>query len=106
MGAIGGGINLSKAKTPQDSDIRYMPIDDRASSLSPLNQSGKQLRKKNRILNLSSEHKNLKDAYDSGQKVNENRLFNIEDKLAKKEEKYETRYGKNPYAKLLPKIKQ
>ena len=35
MGAIGGGINLSKAKTPHDADIKYMPIDNRASPLSP-----------------------------------------------------------------------
>jgi len=32
-GAIGGGVNLSKEKTPHDSLMKYMPIDDKASSL-------------------------------------------------------------------------
>jgi len=32
-GAIGGGVNLSKGKTPHDSLMKYMPIDDKASSL-------------------------------------------------------------------------
>ena len=32
IGAIAGGINLSKAKTPHDADIKYMPVDDRAGS--------------------------------------------------------------------------
>ena len=183
MGAIGGGINLSKSKTPHDADIKYDPINDRADSLSPLNQttstssapsspgisinqdwqadlanmaknnnqaidqkkksksnksrapyqapendaywsymmsdqvkvgegereeqesqpvaqtgeiSGKQLNKKNRILDLSNKHKNLKDAYDDGQKVNENRLFNVEDKLNRKEKRYVKKYGNRP----------
>ena len=225
-GAIGGGINLSKSKTPHDADIKYDPINDRADSLSPLNQStsstsadfkmpalnwdnigisdptkgafgqtpdyftpkpnnkekekgkgkenkgkkeeniepsgytapendaywkymmsdqvkvgagesedsqpltqtgeisGKQLNKKNRILDLSNKHKNLKDAYDDGQKVNENRLFNVEKKLERKQDRYIKKYGNSPYsligkviskkpkmgmsaiAKPLPKIKQ
>ena len=32
-GAISGGVNLSKGKTPHDSLMKYMPIDDKASSL-------------------------------------------------------------------------
>jgi hypothetical protein len=32
-GAIGGGVNLSKGKTPHDSLMKYMPIDDKASGL-------------------------------------------------------------------------
>jgi len=138
MGAIGGGINLSKAKTPQDSDIRYMPVDNRAES--PFNQAGsdssygidgyvtnrkdlKQARKKYKIKNLSKEHEALKGAYDMGQKVNEKKLFRVEDKLSKKEQRYTRKYGESPYslmgkiiskpkmgmsavAKPLPKIKQ
>ena len=186
-GAIGGGINLSKSKTPHDADIKYDPINDRADSLSPLNQttstssapsspgisinqdwqadlanmaknnnqaidqkkksksnksrapyqapendaywsymmsdqvkvgegereeqesqpvaqtgeiSGKQLRKKNKIKNLSKEHEALKGAYDSGQKVNENQLFNVEDKLNRKEKRYVKKYGNSPYSLL------
>ena len=226
IGAIGGGINLSKSKTPHDADIKYDPINDRADSLSPLNQegfkssidmnwkmpklnwenigigdptkgafgqtpdyftpkpnnkekekgkenkgkkeekiepsgytapendaywkymmsdqvkvgagesedsqpltqtgeiSGKQLRKKNRILDLSNKQAKLKDAYDDGSKVNENQLFNVEKKLERKQDRYVRRYGNSPYsligkviskkpkmgmsaiAKPLPKIKQ
>ena len=32
-GSIGGGKNLSNAKTPHNSLMKYMPIDDKASSL-------------------------------------------------------------------------
>ena len=32
-GKVGGGVNLSKGKTPHDSLEKYMPIDDKASSL-------------------------------------------------------------------------
>ena len=95
MGAIGGGINLSKAKTPQDSDIRYMPIDDRAES--PFNQ-GEKL--KNRISKLSNKHKKLYDAYEAGGDVDMDKLGRVEDKLAKKEEKYVKKYGNSPYSLL------
>lgn len=32
-GAVGGGVNLSKGKTPHDSLMKYMPVDDKASGL-------------------------------------------------------------------------
>jgi len=32
-GSVGGGVNLSKGKTPHDSLEKYMPIDDKASGL-------------------------------------------------------------------------
>ena len=113
MGAIGGGINLSKTKTPHDADIKYMPVDDRAAS--PLHQAGsdssygidgyvfnrkdlKQARKKYKIKHLSREHKKLYDAYEAGQKVNEKKLFRIEDKLEKKEQTYSKKYGESPYS--------
>lgn len=95
IGAIGGGINLSKSKTPHDADIKYMPVDDSAAS--PLHQ-GEKLKKK--ISTLSKKHKKLKDAYDMGQEVNEKELFRIEDKLEKKSEKYKTRHGKSPFSLL------
>ena len=37
-GAIGGGVNLSKGKTPHDSLMKYMPIDDKASGLFKMKQ--------------------------------------------------------------------
>lgn len=58
----------------------------------------KQARKKYKIKHLSKEHKNLKDAYDMGQKVNEKKLFRVEDKLEKKSGKYETQYGESPFS--------
>ena len=111
-GSIGGGINLSKSKTPHDADIKYMPVDDRAAS--PLHQAGsdssygidgyvtnrkdlKQARKKYKIKHLSKEHKNLKDTYDMGQKVNEKKLFRVEDKLERKSRRYEKQYGESPF---------
>jgi hypothetical protein len=111
-GSIGGGINLSKSKTPHDADIKYMPVDDRAAS--PLHQAGsdssygidgyvtnrkdlKQARKKYKIKHLSKEHKNLKDAYDMGQKVNEKKLFRVEDKLERKSRRYEKQYGETAF---------
>ncbi len=92
-GSIGGGINLSKTKTPNDADIRYMPVDNRASI--PFHQ-GERL--KDKISTLSKKHKKLKDAYDMGQKVNENKLFRIEDRLEKKEQKYVRKFGGSPYS--------
>lgn len=91
-GSIGGGINLSKSKTPHDADIKYMPVDDRAAS--PLHQ-GEKLKK--RISKLSDKHKNLKDAYDMGQKVNEKKLFRVEDKLERKSRRYEKQYGETAF---------
>ena len=32
-GAVGGGVDLSKGKTPHDSLMKYMPVDDKASGL-------------------------------------------------------------------------
>jgi len=93
IGAIGGGINLSKSKTPHDADIKYMPVDNRAST--PFHQ-GERL--KDKISTLSKKHKKLKDAYDMGQKVNENKLFRIEDRLEKKEQKYVRKFGKSPHS--------
>jgi hypothetical protein len=95
IGAIAGGINLSKAKTPHDADIKYMPVDDRAGS--PVYQ-GEKL--KNRISKLSNKHKKLYDAYEAGGDVDMDKLGRIEDKLAKKEEKYVKKYGNNPYSLL------
>ena len=60
--------------------------------------SGKQLRKKNRILELSNKQAKLKDAYDDGSKVNENQLFNVEKKLERKQDRYVRRYGNSPYS--------
>ena len=37
-GSIAGGVNLSKSKTPHDSLMKYMPIDDKASSLLKMKQ--------------------------------------------------------------------
>ena len=37
-GSIAGGVNLSKLKTPHDSLMKYMPIDDKASSLLKMKQ--------------------------------------------------------------------
>ena len=37
-GAIGGGVNLSKGKTPHDLLMKYMPIDDKASGLFKMKQ--------------------------------------------------------------------
>jgi hypothetical protein len=37
-GAISGGVNLSKGKTPHDSLMKYMPIDDKASVLFKMKQ--------------------------------------------------------------------
>jgi hypothetical protein len=113
IGSIGGGINLSKAKTPHDADIKYMPVDNRANT--PFHQAGsdssygidgyvtnrkdlKQARKKYKIKNLSKEHETLKSAYDMGQKVNEKKLFRVEDKLSKKEQRYTRKFGESPYS--------
>ena len=60
----------------------------------------KQARKKYKIKNLSLKHEKLKGAYDSGQKVNENQLFNVEDKLNRKEKRYVKKYGNSPYSLL------
>jgi len=57
----------------------------------------KQARKEYKIKHLSLEHEKLKGAYDMGQKVNEKRLFRIEDRLKTKEDKYVKKYGRNPY---------
>jgi len=32
-GSVGGGVDLSKGKTPHDSLMKYMPVDDKASGL-------------------------------------------------------------------------
>ena len=37
-GSIAGGVNLSKSKTPHDSLMKYMPIDDKASGLFKMKQ--------------------------------------------------------------------
>ena len=93
MGSIGGGINLSKAKTPHDADIRYMPVDNRASI--PFHQ-GEKLKK--RISKLSDKHKKLYDAYEAGQEVNMDKLGRVEDKLEKKEQKYVRKFGGSPHS--------
>ncbi len=92
-GSIGGGINLSKTKTPNDADIRYMPVDNRTSI--PFHQ-GEKLKK--RISKLSDKHKKLYDAYEAGQKVNMDKLGRVEDKLEKKEQKYVRKFGKSPHS--------
>ncbi len=93
MGSIGGGINLSKAKTPHDADIKYMPVDNRASI--PFHQ-GEKLKK--RISKLSDKHKKLYDAYEAGQEVNMDKLGRVEDKLEKKEQKYVRKFGGSPHS--------
>jgi len=92
-GSIGGGINLSKSKTPNDADIRYMPVDNRASI--PFHQ-GEKLKK--RISKLSDKHKKLYDAYEAGQEVNMDKLGRVEDKLEKKEQKYVRKFGGSPHS--------
>jgi len=57
----------------------------------------KQARKKYKIKHLSKEHKNLKDTYDMGQKVNEKKLFRVEDKLERKSRRYEKQYGETAF---------
>lgn len=37
-GSIGGGVNLSKGKTPHDSLMKYMPVDDKGSGLFKMKQ--------------------------------------------------------------------
>tara|TARA_R110000851_G_scaffold131728_1_gene265974 strand:- start:403 stop:729 length:327 start_codon:yes stop_codon:yes gene_type:complete len=95
IGAIGGGINLSKSKTPHDADIKYDPINDRTGS--PFYQ-GEKL--KNRISKLSNKHKKLYDAHEAGGDVDMDKLGRVEDKLEKKEEKYVKKYGNSPYSLL------
>jgi hypothetical protein len=66
MGSIGGGINLSKTKTPNDADIRYMPVDNRASIPFHQGDSEKEAKK---YLKSIKKHPKREQNLDSIQKV-------------------------------------
>ena len=59
-GKVGGGVNLSKGKTPHDSLEKYMPVDDKASGLFKMKQPfemGKSMRGPLDKHGMSQDHK-------------------------------------------------
>ena len=84
--------------------LKYNAVDDHAT---PLHQGdGSKLKKK--INKLSDKHKGLHDAVIEGHGQNKytsgnydrdmKRLHKVEDKLERKEQKYQTKFNKSPYA--------
>ena len=85
--------------------LNEMPIDNHASK-GP-HKDGKKLKAK--INKLSDKHKGLYDAVIEGHGQNKytsgnydrdmKRLHKVEDKLERKQQKYQTKFGKSPYEK-------
>ena len=98
--------NKKTAKQVSISDLNKY-IDDYRSNRSPVNQGdGSRLKKK--INKLSDKHKGLHDAVIEGHGQNEytsgdydrdmKKLHKVEDKLERKEKKYQEKFGESPYA--------
>jgi len=98
-GEVGSGValNMIKANSSQPFNLKS----------SPVNQGdGSRLKKK--INKLSDKHKGLYNAVIEGYGQNEytsgnydrdmKRLYKVEDKLERKEEKYQSKFNKSPYA--------
>ena len=97
---------MSKHSTEHRANLlNEMPIDDHASK-GP-HKNGKKL--KNKINKLSDKHKGLYDSVIEGYGQNEytsgnydkdyKRLGKVEDKLKRKEKRYEQKFGTSPYQK-------
>jgi len=97
---------MSKHATEHKKNLlNEMPIDNRASVLNK-NGDGSKLKKK--INKLSDKHKGLYDSVIEGYGQNKytsgnydkdyKRLGKVEDRLEKKEKKYQTKFGKSPYS--------
>jgi hypothetical protein len=97
---------MSKHATEHKKNLlNEMPIDNRASMLNN-NGDGSKLKKK--INKLSDKHKGLYDSVIEGYGQNEftsgnydkdyKRLGKVEDRLKRKEKRYEEKFGKSPYS--------
>jgi len=91
IGLIGGGINLSKTKTPNDADIRYMPVDNRASI--PFHQ-GDAKKEAKKYLKSIKKHPQREKNLDSIQKVYNKQFddFDMGSKVQGGEKDFEKNY--------------
>jgi len=96
---------ISKHTTEHKANLlKYNAVDDHATPFH--NGDGSKLKKK--INKLSDKHAGLYDAVIEGHGQNKytsgnydkdmKKLERVEDKLIRKQEKYQTKFGKNPYA--------